>query len=159
RFQDYVGHYHAGWLAPLALHYLRAFHNRTRGTLVPSVGLRDELSTAGFRNVRILGRGGDGEQFAPRHRSHALRAEWNVREDATVVLYVGRLAGEKNVPLAIETYRAMKHVDGSARLVVVGDGPLRAELERGHPDVLFRGMRRGPSLAAHYASADVFVFP
>jgi len=45
------------------------------------------------------------------------------------------------------------------RLVVVGDGPDREGLERTHPDVLFCGQRIGPSLAAHYASADVFLFP
>ena len=45
------------------------------------------------------------------------------------------------------------------RLVIVGDGPLRHTLEGAHPDVLFRGVQTGEALAAHYASADVFLFP
>jgi glycosyltransferase involved in cell wall biosynthesis len=53
----------------------------------------------------------------------------------------------------------MKRVSPSARLVIVGDGPLRAALERQHPDVLFTGIQTGEQLARHYASADVFLFP
>src|SRR6185369_17461285 len=43
--------------------------------------------------------------------------------------------------------------------VVVGDGPSREELERRHPDVVWRGYRFGADLSAHFASADCFVFP
>ena len=46
-----------------------------------------------------------------------------------------------------------------ARMVVVGDGPLRRSLQASHPHVHFVGMQRGSALAAHYASADVFLFP
>ena len=43
--------------------------------------------------------------------------------------------------------------------MLVGDGPLAARLRARHPDVVYCGMRRGEDLAAHYASADVFLFP
>jgi glycosyltransferase involved in cell wall biosynthesis len=43
--------------------------------------------------------------------------------------------------------------------VVVGDGPLRRSLQASHPQVHFVGLQRGTELAAHYASADVFLFP
>jgi glycosyltransferase involved in cell wall biosynthesis len=42
--------------------------------------------------------------------------------------------------------------------VLVGDGPARAECEAGMPGAIFAGTRRGEELAAHYASADLFVF-
>lgn len=45
------------------------------------------------------------------------------------------------------------------RLVVVGDGPLRADLERGLPHALFMGTQQGADLARLYASADLFAFP
>jgi hypothetical protein len=48
---------------------------------------------------------------------------------------------------------------GALRFVVVGDGPLGATLARAHPDLVFCGFRTGDELAAHYASADVFLFP
>ena len=45
------------------------------------------------------------------------------------------------------------------RQVLVGDGPLTARLQTRYPDVIFPGMRIGADLAAHYASADLFLFP
>src|SRR3546814_15739198 len=67
-------------------------------------------------------------------------------------LYVGRVAVEKNIRAFLEL-----RLPGSK--VVVGDGPQRAELEKAFADVTFAGAHHGEALAAHYASADVFVFP
>ena len=158
-FAEYARHYGLGWVAPLILHYLRGVHNRTRGTLVATPELRDQLRGLGFNRVSVLGRGVDSELFSPGRRSVALRTAWGVRAEDTVALYVGRLAPEKNIPLAVEAYRAMRSAQGAARFVVVGDGPLRDELEQAHPDLIFCGMRTGEQLAQHYASADVFLFP
>ena len=159
RFHDYAAHYGGRWLRAPALAYLRWLHNRTRGTLAASEALRVELLSAGFDNVSVLGRGVDSERFHPAFRSAALRRAWGVGDGGLVAVYVGRLAAEKNVPLVIEAHRAMKANDGAARLVIVGDGPMRRQLERAHPDAVFCGMRAGEDLAAHYASADVFLFP
>jgi glycosyltransferase involved in cell wall biosynthesis len=158
-FHGYARHYGAGWLWPLVLRYLRRFHNRTLGTLVPSPGLRRQLHAAGFTNLSVLARGVDSRLFTPRRRSEALRQAWGAAAGDLVVLYVGRLAPEKNVPLVIEAYRAMQRVSGSLRCVIVGDGPSRAALEAAHPDLRFCGVQTGEHLAAHYASADVFLFP
>jgi glycosyltransferase involved in cell wall biosynthesis len=53
----------------------------------------------------------------------------------------------------------MRPINPRLRLVLVGDGPLRAALRERCPDALFAGQRSGTDLAAHYASADLFVFP
>ncbi len=76
-----------------------------------------------------------------------------------MVLYVGRLAAEKNLGLAVRAFRAIVERTPDARMVFVGDGPLRAELSSQLPEAIFAGMRTGEGLAAHYASADVFLFP
>ncbi len=158
-FADYACHYGARWLARAIGAGLRAFHNRTLGTLVPSVDLMRRLRAAGFENLTLLGRGVDCRLFSPTRRDAALRAQWGARGDELIALYVGRIAAEKNVALAIEAYRAMKRAGLARQLVVVGDGPLRETLQRAHPDVLFCGAQTGLALAAHYASADVFLFP
>lgn len=158
-FHGYARHYRAGWLRPVIFRHLRRFHNRTLGTLVASVDLRNRLHAVGFKNLGVLGRGVDGELFTPARRSAALRDAWGVPDDGLAVLHVGRLAPEKNVPLAIEAYRAMQRASSSLRFVVVGDGPLRAALQRAHPDLRFCGVQTGERLAVHYASADVFLFP
>jgi glycosyltransferase involved in cell wall biosynthesis len=158
-FHSYSEHYHLGWLRFLILRYLRRFHNRTAGTIVASLDLRDRLQTIGLKNVSVIGRGVDSRLFTPKRRSSALRRLWCASEDDLVMLYVGRLAPEKNLGLAIESYRAMQRVNNAVKFVIVGDGPLRAALQTRHPDLIFCGVHKGEELAKRYASADVFLFP
>ncbi|MFY9513261.1 MAG: glycosyltransferase, partial [Rubrivivax sp.] len=75
------------------------------------------------------------------------------------VLCVGRLAPEKNLDTLLAAFAAMRALNPRLRLVLVGDGPLRATLQQRCPDAVFTGLRRGTDLAAHYASGDLFVFP
>jgi glycosyltransferase involved in cell wall biosynthesis len=158
-FHGYSSHYRAAWLERVLLCYLRGFHNRTRGTVVATADLRDRLRALGFANLRVLGRGVDTELFTPARRSPALRRSWGASGEDLVVLSVGRIAPEKNLPLALAAYRAMRRLRPSLRFVVAGDGPAREALQRANPDVIFPGMLTGERLATHYASADVFLFP
>ena len=75
------------------------------------------------------------------------------------MLYVGRLAAEKNVSLALRAFEAVRYLRPGTRMVVVGDGPLRARLQSQFPSAYFAGVQRGEALAQHYASADLFLFP
>lgn len=157
-FHTYGDHYGYGLLKRVALWYLRAAHNRTDLTLVPSTTVLDTLRADRFRNLDLLGRGVDTTLFDPARRSEALRAGWG-GGDGPVAIHVGRLAGEKNIPLVVAAFEAMRREDPAMRLVLVGDGPARAALERAHPEYRFAGLRRGEDLARHYASGDVFLFP
>jgi glycosyltransferase involved in cell wall biosynthesis len=159
RFHDYAAHYGIGLLAPLVRSHLLGFHRRAQMTLVPTRALHDELADAGIGHVRKLHRGVDIRLFAPERRDPALRRSWGVHDDAPVMLCVGRIAAEKNLGLAVETFRALQARIPTARLVLVGDGPQREALAGACPDALFVGTKRGAELAAHYASADVFLFP
>jgi glycosyltransferase involved in cell wall biosynthesis len=158
-FDQYSGHYGFGWLAGGVRAYLRHFHNATDRTLVPTPSLRLALARQGYRRVEVVGRGVDCEQFSPAHRNEALRAGWGATPSTPVLLYVGRLASEKNVPLAFRAFASVRARVPGAQLVVVGDGPLRAQLRAQAPDAHFAGSRSGVELAQHYASADVFLFP
>ena len=158
-FHAYSKHYGIGWLNKPIMVYLRKFHNRTQCTMVPDAGLRDELQGLGFQGVRVLARGVDTQLFDPARRSAALRASWGATEQDPVILHVGRLAPEKNLATLVEAFEALRQIQPRARLVLVGDGPARAELQARLPDAVFAGMRHGEDLAAHYASGDLFVFP
>lgn len=159
RFDDFAGHYGLGFLTPTVFRWLRRFHNRSAATLVPTQELARFLGAHGFHNVRLLRRAVDVEQFDPSHRDSALRAEWGVGPCDPVVLHVGRLAAEKNLGLALRAFDAIRHQHPSAKLVIVGDGPLRAPLAASHPHVHFASLRLGADLARHYASGDLFLFP
>jgi glycosyltransferase involved in cell wall biosynthesis len=158
-FHSYCKHYRVGWLQKAALGYLRWFHNQADRTLVSNEELREGLQRAGFDNVSILERGVDAQQFAPRYRSVDLRREWGLGDEDLALIYVGRIAAEKNLSVAIDAYRAIKRFNDRCRFVLVGDGPLRSSLQKNHPDLTFAGMRSGDDLARHYASGDVFLFP
>lgn len=158
-FHQYCKHYGVGWFQTLALQYLRWLHNQTECTLVSNEELRAQLQSAGFNNVSILERGVDSQLFTPQRRCDELRREWGVSDRDLVLVCVGRIAAEKNLTLAVEAYRAMKQLNDRIRLVIVGDGPLRAVLQGKYPELIFTGMQTGEQLARHYASGDIFLFP
>lgn len=159
RFHDYAAHYGVGLLAPLVRARLLQFHRRAQMTLVPTRALFDELTEASIGHVRKLRRGVDTDLFTPARREPALRGSWGVHGDVPVLLCVGRLAAEKSLGLALQAFRALQARIPAARMVMVGDGPRRGALADAYQDVIFAGTQRGEALAAHYASADVFLFP
>jgi glycosyltransferase involved in cell wall biosynthesis len=159
QFHEYSRHYGLGLLTRPIVNTLKHFHNRSDATLVPTAALRSELNAAGFRNVHLFTRGVDTELFHPGRRSDALRREWGCGPDDVVVLYVGRIAAEKNIALALATMEALTAHAGAVHCVLVGDGPERARLARAHPRYRFVGAQVGPALASHYASGDLFLFP
>lgn len=158
-FHTYSQLYGIGWLHKPIMAYLRKFHNRTLCTMVPTDALRRELEASGFRRLAVVTRGVDSQQFSPARRSAALRASWGAGESTLVVTCVGRLAREKNLDVLLEAFEAIRRTSPEARLVLVGAGPLQEELRARVPDAVFAGQRRGYDLAAHYASADLFLFP
>lgn len=161
-FHAYAQHYGIGWLRRPLLAYLRKFHNRCHSTMVPNAALAGELMAQGFRHVSVIARGVDTQLFHPGRRSEALRESWGAAPGDPVLLHVGRLAAEKNLQLIAELWPAVRQRHPRARLVLVGDGPARAELEQQLPpssNVVFAGMRHGDELATCYASGDLFVFP
>lgn len=156
-FHNYSKHYGAAWLSKPVAAYLRHFHNKTDCTIVPTAELQQHLQHAGYKNVEVVSRGVDTDLFHPRKRSTELRQQWGADIDTPVVILVSRLAAEKNLHVAINAFEQMQAIIGDAKLVMVGDGPARAILQKQHPNVIFAGMRTGEDLAAHYASGDVFL--
>jgi glycosyltransferase involved in cell wall biosynthesis len=158
-FHAYTQHYGLAWLGQPILGYLRHFHNRTAVTMVPTEALRARLARQGFQRLAVVSRGVDIARFNPQLRSAALRRHWGAHDDDLVVLHVGRLAAEKNLGLLVQGFRAIQQRHPRARLVLVGDGPLRDTLRAECPQAVFAGQRHGTELATHYASADLFLFP
>jgi glycosyltransferase involved in cell wall biosynthesis len=157
-FHAYGGHYGVGLLRGAVLGYLRWFHNRTLRTLAPTQQMVDELAAKDFERLGVMARGVDATLFDPARRSAELRATWGAGPDDPVVLYVGRIAAEKNLGLAVESFVKLRETEPRARFVLVGDGPAKAGLAAAHPEFHYAGMRRGAELAAHYASGDLFLF-
>ena len=158
-FHAYSGHYGLRWLYRPIMGYLRTFHNLAHRTTVPTKTLLAQLAESGFERLAVVARGIDAERFNPRHRCEALRAQWGLTEGDFAVLYVGRLAAEKNLDGLAVAFEAIEQANPRARLILVGDGPMRAALETRLPKALFCGQQMGHDLARCYASADLFLFP
>lgn len=158
RFDEYMRDYGARFLQPTALRWMRYFHNGADATLVPTRELAGFLQSQGFRHLVRLARAVDARHFSPSRRDDALRAVWGLGPDDVAVIYVGRIAAEKNLDLSIRAFRAIQETRPTAKFVWVGDGPLRERLAQEHPDFLFCGVQRGDALARHFASGDLFLF-
>ena len=148
QFPEYIS---ARLPVPLAAGYayMRWFHKPSGRLMVATPTMRDSLISHGFHGVSIWSRGVDMDLFHPRTEGQPDVYEGLPRP---VFVNVGRVAVEKNIEAFLE-------LDLPGSKVVVGDGPAREKLEKRYPNAVFVGARFGEDLAAHYACADVFVFP
>jgi glycosyltransferase involved in cell wall biosynthesis len=144
RFPEYVA---ARFAVPVELSYawLRRFHAQARSIMVATPSIESDLVSRGFANIRLWSRGVDLDLFKPQDK-----ALYDLPRP--IHLFVGRVAIEKN----IEAFLAL---DLPGSQVVIGDGPLLAQLRRRFPKAHFLGKKVGEDLERHYAAADVFVFP
>ncbi|KUI36989.1 alpha-(1-2)-phosphatidylinositol mannosyltransferase [Mycobacterium sp. IS-1496] len=122
---------------------------------------RREFDRIDATNVVTVPLGVDLDQFHPRRRSDRVRRRW-AAADQTLLVHCGRLSVEKHAHRSIDAVAALRHSGVDARLVVVGEGPLRQRLERqaaGLPVDFtgFIGCR--DTVAAILASADVALAP
>ncbi len=166
RFDEIMPNYGAAWLRAAAMQWMRRFHNRSDATLVATRELQTFLRGQGFERVRVLSRAVDGRRFDPSRRDPGLRREWRLGdgrpergEEGFAAIYVGRIAPEKNLDLAVQAFRRLQQRRPHARFVLVGDGPSRERLLRQNPDFIYCGVQRDEELARHFASGDLFLFP
>jgi glycosyltransferase involved in cell wall biosynthesis len=158
RFDEYMRDYGVRFLQHTALRWMRRFHNGADATLVPTRELADFLQSQGFHRVVRLARAVDARHFSPSRRDATLRAAWGLGPDDLAVIYVGRIAAEKNLELSIRAFRRIQQLQPTAKFVWVGDGPVRERLAQENPDFIFCGVQRGDALARHFASGDLFLF-
>lgn len=159
-YERYASRYRVDWLLGAGWHYLRWFYQRSARVLAPSRVYERHLHSRNVKHTGLWSRGVDLAAFSPAHRSNALRASWGIPDDAPLVLYVGRIAAEKNLHLLLDAWQRMGSARGNAHLVMVGQGPLVESIAgANHPNVHLAGQLTGPALGAAYASADCFAFP
>ncbi len=146
--------------------YIRALYNRFERTIVPSPALGAVLSEWGVRNVGHSDLGVDVSVFTPKALpGENVRGELAIPRDRTLLLYVGRLAQEKNTRTLFDAFRILARENPNRfHLLVVGDGLQCAELRSlitDHPSQITHLPYCADSakLAALYRAADLFVHP
>src|SRR5881296_1529299 len=138
----------------------RRFYSQCAVTLAPSRFQAAKLHAHGIHNVTLWQRGVNPATFSPAFRSSALRARLGAA-DVPILLYVGRLGREKNLPYLVDAMQLLERRGGGHpfKLVIVGNGQMRRTLAARLPHAHFTGALGGEELSRWYASADVFVFP
>lgn len=153
----YMERYGLEFAGPILEAITAAIHRPATISLAPTQDGKDFLHKIGIDTVELWGRGVDAELFHPERRTsvsvRALRERF-APDGERIIGYVGRLAPEKQVGRLVEVCGIP-----NTRVVIVGDGPDRLELEdrfAGYP-VTFTGRLSGEELADAYAAMDVFV--
>ncbi len=143
--------------------YMRFFYARFRAIFTRSADYVDSLVRLGMPRDRMvpLRAGIDTDAFDPRFRDTTIWDGLGSPAGAVRVLSVGRVSVEKNLPLLVKAWKIVRERRPEAELIVVGDGPYRATMERELSGLgaRFLGFRHGRELSTIYASADLFVFP
>ncbi|MDQ8163991.1 MAG: glycosyltransferase family 1 protein [Gemmatimonadota bacterium] len=160
-FVAYAEHYGLGMLARPGWHFMRWFHNGGLRTYCPTQAIVNEVNARGFERTAVWSRGVDGARFSPTYRSASLRERLGATDDTLVLSYVGRLAAEKGLNVALDALALVEQArPGKVRFLVVGDGPYEQEVRARAPrGTLLTGKLHGTALSEAFASGDVFLFP
>lgn len=158
-FHRYSHYYGLGWGESLIKRIMKSLHDVADLSFVPTPGLHSALSSEGFERLEVVGRGIDAKRFSPQWRCDRQRSAWGASPHTPVMLYVGRLAAEKQVDLALQAWTRTRAVCPHAIMVVVGDGPRGRDVRKRWPNAIFTGVLSSDALARAYASADIFLFP
>ncbi len=154
----YLRYYRLGFIEKLTWKLMRLRHRRANLNLCTSTPMIDDLQSHGIDHLALWERAVDADRFHPDAGTAAMRSRLSAGDpERPLLLYVGRLSAEKEVARLKEIFPSLPGM----RLAIVGDGPMRAELERHFEGTatLFTGYLHGRELASAYASADLFVLP
>ena len=153
------------WVMDLARRYVRNVYNRYEATLVPSVRLGRFLTDWGVQNVRAVNLGVDVENFRPQPDDGAItRGSLGISPDRCLLLYVGRLAQEKNTDTLFAAFEQLARRNPQRyHLLIIGDGSQRGQLRQLQERVGNVSWRQyctdSAELARAYRAADLLVHP
>lgn len=165
-YEDYT-HYFSpqkAWGKSLVQMMTRKLSEQVDAMIAPSGKIERILEGYGIScPVSVVPSGIDTKKYSSRigdGSREMLRAQYGIGNDETVLVYVGRMAKEKNIE---ELLWYQKSVQENIKLVLVGDGPYRSALEEkakeyGVTDsVIFTGMVSPDEVAGYYQIGDLFV--
>jgi alpha-1,6-mannosyltransferase len=161
----FLGKTAAEFVMDMARRYVRQIYNQFEATLVPSIRLGNLLTSWGVQNVHAVDLGVDVEVFKPEpDDAEETRRSLGIARDRCLLLYVGRLAQEKNTHTLFAAFDALIQREPSRyHLLVVGDGLQRAELRKLQHRIgsltWLQYCNESRELARLYRAAELLVHP
>ena len=158
-FSKVTGKTLAGLLGRLCYSYCGTLYRRFDSVFALSEnGGAAKLRRLGVQTVDVVPLGVELGEFGPAQRDARLRHKLGLNDDQPLLVYVGRLDGEKKPDVVVEAFRRLPQELG-AKLVLIGEGPLKAEIAASHdPRIILPGYVKDRSeLARWLASGDVYV--
>ncbi|MFC1495986.1 glycosyltransferase [Candidatus Margulisiibacteriota bacterium] len=140
--------------------YIRSFCRGANAIITPSELSARVLRSWGVKkDIKIIPSGVEIEAVKRKELSRKLRKSYSVPIDAKVLIYVGRISKEKNLPFLIRAYKKIYKKNSNVYLVMVGGGPYVEKIQKERlPNLILTGEVPYPEVLAHYAMGDVFVF-
>lgn len=160
RFETYFDYYRMGFVRRGVERLLKSFYGDLTEIYAPSDSMADVLRRDGYSDkVRIWSRGVDRHIFHPEARDEAWRQSLGIDPGTPVIGFVGRLVLEKGLDVVAASMAELERRNLPHHLLVVGDGPARAEFQAQAPEARFAGFLTGADLGRAYASFDMFLNP
>ena len=164
-FEKYLPWVPSEWLRGIARRYSRRQCNSVDGVVSPSQQMLDKLREYGTTSdIRIIPTGLVLEDFDV-HDGSGFREKYGLGHREKVLLYVGRVAHEKNIDFLINAFAQLAQSQSDVKLVIAGEGPALKHLQNMVKQlglasrVLFLGyLERETELIACYRASDIFVF-
>jgi len=130
----------------------RVFCNHTDLILAPSQEMKRELLSYGVHKpIEVLPTGIDLPQLPDPTHLQTLRKDFPL--DKKLLIFVGRFAREKNIPLLFDVLKILEHKGIPCHLLLVGDGPDRKRIEE---EILERKIARSTTITGYIPRSDVF---
>ncbi|MCT2400392.1 glycosyltransferase family 4 protein [Novosphingobium mangrovi (ex Huang et al. 2023)] len=159
RFETYPRYYGLGIFEKPLLAVLRRFYRACDKVVAPCESAAQTMQAQGMgENIGIWTRGVDTQTFSPARRD----LEWRRAHgfgDEPVIAFLGRLVVEKGLGDFADTIARLRAENARFRILVIGDGPARAEFAERLRDAVFIGFQHGVELARAIASSDLLLNP
>ncbi|KHK92692.1 glycosyltransferase family 4 protein [Novosphingobium malaysiense] len=160
RFETYPRYYGLGLFERPLLAILRRFYRGCDHVVAPCESAARTMEQQGMgTDVGIWTRGVDTELFAPTRRDEVWRHAQGFRNGTPVIAFLGRLVLEKGLADFSAAIARLRAEGADFRVLVIGDGPARADFERDLRDAVFVGFQHGADLARAIAGADILLNP
>ncbi len=144
----------------------RILCNKADTIIVPTIKVKELLISYGVaKNIFVQPTGVNYEKFSSPHieKVEKLKKQYNIKSENKVLVFAGRMSKEKNVIELIKYLPAIIEKQPDTKLVIVGDGPERAHLEKEshklglEKNIVFTGIVPWSEIENYYALGDIFV--